>query len=131
MAGVAGRSGGPRETSYGEDLTPRDDGPVKPPGLLERVEKQFDLLLKRLPAEALREIDSYLLAEMSTLLVGLEYLKNSWLADPADKEVRTAYMQSLEKLMQLSAKYGLTPADRKRIKLVEAQPAEDDLKEFM
>lgn len=131
MAGQPGRSGGLRDNLYGHDLTPSDGGPVKPSGLLKKVSDEFDRLLKRLPVEALREVDSYLLVELATLIVGMEQLNTDWLANPSDKDIRTSYMQALDKIMQLSNKYGLTPADRKRIKIVDPKQPEDDLKEFL
>jgi hypothetical protein len=68
---------------------------------------------------------------LSSLIAGSRKLNQEWLLDPADRDIRTSYMQTLEKIRQLSGLFGLSPADRKRIQIAEPKEEQDDLAEFM
>jgi|694.fasta_scaffold49828_2 hypothetical protein len=130
MGGITGRSGGARNRGN-FDLSEQDGLPEKPTSMSEAQGEVWDELMDQLPLEALRKIDRHLLFLLSSLIAGSRKLNQEWLLDPADRDIRTSYMQTLEKIRQLSGLFGLSPADRKRIQIAEPKEEQDDLAEFM
>lgn len=129
MNAVAGRSGGERLRGNFDASTP-DGGPEKPSGMPEHQAKAWDELLQQLPAEALRKRDQHLLYELAGYIAALRQINWKWLAEPEDKDLRCAKTQYTEKVRQLSALFGLSPADRKRIQIDSPKEEKDDLEEF-
>ena len=129
MNAVAGRSGGQRLVGN-HDTSVFDGGPKKPDWLSEIQSVAYDELLSQLPADALRKRDVHLLAELATYITAIRKINRAWEKDPADKDLRCAKTQYSQKVQQLSALFGLSPADRKRIQIDTPKEEIDDLEEF-
>jgi len=136
MAGRPGRSGGARNKSNraikdGKDLVDTKGGPVKPKGLTVEQQKVWDDIVSSLPTETMKKADSALLQILSAYICAMRKLNRSFLLDPADADIRQAFNQCSQKILQISAVVGLSPADRKRIQLGGGSEEEDDLKKFL
>lgn len=129
MNGIAGRSGGNRLCGT-YDTTEYDGGPIKPKGMSQEQVLAWDEILGRLPQEALRKSDSYLLFELSGYVVASRKIMEQWLLDPADPDLAKVKNQITQKLQSLSGLFGLSPADRKRIQIATPKQEEDELSEF-
>lgn len=129
MNGIAGRSGGGR--LHGQfDTSEYDGGPIKCKGMSEAQSEAWDEVLSRLPQEALRKCDSYLLFELSGYIVASQKIMREWLLDPSDPNLAKIKNQIAQKIQSLSGLFGLSPADRKRIQLATPKEEEDELSEF-
>lgn len=129
MSGIAGRSGGGRlHGTY--DTSEYDGGPVKPKGMSQAQSDAWDEVISRLPQEALRKCDSYLLFELSGYIVASQKVMGEWLIDPSDVVLAKIKNQTTQKIQSLSALFGLSPADRKRIQIATPKEEEDELTEF-
>lgn len=129
MNGIAGRSGGTR--LHGQfDPSEYDGGPVKSKGMSEAQSEAWDEIVARLPQEALRKCDSYLLFELSGYVVASRKIMQEWLLDPSDPGLAKIKNQITQKLQSLSGLFGLSPADRKRIQIATPKEEEDELSEF-
>lgn len=129
MTAVAGRSGGERlKGTY--DASAFDGGPEKPTWLTQEQSSVWDEVIKQLPADALRKRDVHLLAELCGYVYAVRYINSQWARDPADKDLRCAKTQYTQKIQQISALFGLSPADRKRIQIDKPPEEKDDLDEF-
>lgn len=129
MNGIAGRSGGNRLCGT-YDTSDYDGGPVKSKGMSEEQSAAWDEIVGRLPQEALRRCDSYLLFELSGYVVASRKIMEQWLLDPADPGIAKVKNQITQKLQSLSGLFGLSPADRKRIQIATPKEEEDELSEF-
>ena len=129
MNAVAGRSGGERLRGNFDTSAP-DGGPQKPKGMPEHQSQAWDELIEQLPVDALRKRDVHLLYELAGYVAALRQINWKWLAEPEDKDLRCAKTQYTEKVRQLSALFGLSPADRKRIQIDKPLEEKDDLEEF-
>jgi len=129
MNGISGRSGGGR--LHGQfDPSDYDGGPEKCKGMSELQSDTWDEIIERLPQEALRKCDSYLLFELSGYVVASRKIMEQWLLDPADPDIARIKNQITQKLQSLSGLFGLSPADRKRIQIATPKEEEDELSEF-
>lgn len=129
MNAVAGRSGGERlRGTY--DTSAFDGGPVKPTWLTKEQSEVWEEVIRQLPADALRKRDVHLLAELCGYVCAVRYINYKWARDPADKDLRCAKTQYTQKIQQISALFGLSPADRKRIQIDKPIEEVDDLAEF-
>jgi phage terminase small subunit len=90
----------------------------------------WDEVISRLPQEALRKCDSYLLFELSGYIVASQKVMGEWLVDPSDVVLAKIKNQTTQKIQSLSALFGLSPADRKRIQIATPKEEEDELTEF-
>jgi phage terminase small subunit len=129
MNGIAGRSGGGR--LHGQfDTSEYDGGPIKPKNMPQRQSEVWDEVLSRLPQEALRKCDSYLLFELSGYIVASQHIMSEWLLNPSNATLAKIKNQTTQKIQSLSALFGLSPADRKRIQIATPKEEEDELTEF-
>ncbi len=132
MNGVQGRSGGARHIAGNPDKTPEDAGPQKPKGMPVEQAKAWDMIVAALPESSLRQIDAILLFTLSAYVAAVKKINKAFLKNPADPDIRQAYNQYNQKIIQLSTVFGLSPADRKRIAIGDGPKAEeDDLKELL
>lgn len=125
MNGVKGRSGGARHIAGNPDKTQEDGGPKKPKGMPVAQAQAWDMIVSALPESSLREIDSILLFTLSSYVAAVKKINKAFLQNPADPDIRQAYNQYNQKIIQLSTVFGLSPADRKRIAIGDG-PKEDD-----
>ena len=113
MAGSISRSGGDRK-SIGVDSTPKDTGPKKPL-LPTEVSQKWDQLIEQLPAKSLRRIDGFELKLLSELLAMADQLAKVTHEDPADHRSAKLFLNVADRIHRMSAAFGLTPSDRKRL----------------
>lgn len=127
MPGTAGRSGGDR-VSQGADNFPSSS--VELPQSLGGPELEvWRQIMGMLPPEMLRSVDVFQLKVLCDSLVHIDRLAAAMQADPEDHKVATRYLQFAQHITRLSAQFGLSPADRARIKF-ELPPPEDDASEW-
>ena len=123
MSGTAGRSGGDR-VSCGKDGFPQSDLVV--PASLGDDEKQvWRQLVEMIPADLLRSIDYIQLRILSESVVHIEKLAQVMRSDPDDHKASTRYLQFGQHITRLSAQFGLSPADRSRLKFEPPNPDDD------
>lgn len=122
MVGSNGRSGGDRTISQC-DTSPVDGGPQCPSDLPESVAGKWRSIVEQIPAGALREIDGHQLRILCELLHGADVLAEQVRADCMNDKARRMYLQTCDRVNRLSAQFGLSPMDRRRVNL---QPAESE-----
>jgi hypothetical protein len=127
MAGRPGRSGGDRKSQKGN--TKADAGPKMPVGQAKAFVAKWKELLSQLPAPALRSIDVHQLQVLTRLLCHENDLAGMLDRDPADLKVRRLYLNTAQSIDRLSARFGLSPSDRQRLKL-EEEPEGDAADEW-
>lgn len=120
--GGTSRSGGNRV--LGTDSSEPNGLPTKPK-LPAKVGKKWDQLLSELPKPALRRIDQHELKILCELLVHSDALAEVMRKDPLDHASGRLYLNVADRIHRLSAAFGLTPADRKRLALP-VETEEDD-----
>jgi len=129
MAGSAGRSGGAR--LHGTfDVSAQDGLPKKPASMTELQSQVWDEMMEQLPLEALRKIDAHMLYGLTALVAKMRTL-NGEFQHSDDRDIRTSFLQTFDKLIKASGHFGLSPADRKRIQIAKPEEEEDQLEEFM
>ena len=101
------------------DGSQRDGLPSKPTDLSDDVSIVWDSLLKQIPASILRSADCYQLETLAKLLVQGRALSSSAMADPGDASLNRAWLANADLVRKLSACFGLSPTDRKRMAIVE------------
>jgi hypothetical protein len=116
MAGTVNRSGGDRK-SMGPDEFPHDGLPQKPSGLGRSEAIVWKTLMGQIPHELLRAIDSYQLSVLCSLICRERVLAKICRDDPSDHQSGRAYMQTTQQIGRLSVAFGLSPIDRRRIRL--------------
>ncbi|MBM3968054.1 MAG: hypothetical protein FJ308_23805 [Planctomycetes bacterium] len=119
--GGTSRSGGNRV--LGIDSSEPDGLPSKPK-MPAKVGKKWDQLLSELPKPALRRIDQHELKILCELLVHSDSLAEVMRKDPLDHATGRLYLNVADRIHRLSAAFGLSPADRKRLAL--STESEDD-----
>ena len=127
MTGSPGRSGGNRQ--YGEDNTREDGGPSMPLALSDKARTKWAEIMTQLPVHELRRIDCHQLGILCGLLVEADTLLSMLQDNPADHRTRRLHSATVQHIARLSAVFGLSVGDRKRIKL-EPEPEIDELEEF-
>lgn len=115
MAGTA-RSGGDRR-SKGPDEYPRDGMPKKPSGLGRAESAVWKALLSQIPHDILRSVDEYQLSILCSLICRERVLAKVCRDDPTDHPSGRAYAQTCQAIGRLSVAFGLSPIDRRRIRL--------------
>ncbi len=124
------RSGGSR--AIGVDKTPEDGGPIRP-DMPKDVGKKYDELVSQIPSAILRKCDVHELLTIARLLVQSDRLAAALEADPLDHKTARVFQGIVDRIHRLSASFGLTPADRKKLSLEveeEANVIDDFNKEF-
>ncbi len=123
MPGTAGRSGGDR-VSCGKDGFPQSDL-VVPQSLGDDEKQVWHQLVEMIPADLLRAIDCFQLQVLSESIVHINRLAQLMRADPDDHKASTRYLQFGQHITRLSAQFGLSPADRSRLKFEPPDPDDD------
>lgn len=122
MAGTSGRSGGSRE--LGADRSEPDGIPSPPTGRTDVFYSKWGSLLNDLPANELRRIDGVQLAILTQQLVEIDELDEMIEANPSDLKIRSLRLRVSQQVARISAQFGLSPADRKRLNF--EPPEEED-----
>ena len=128
MAGTAGRSGGNRELSA--DRSAHDGLPEPPQGRTDAFYAKWASLLADLPASELRRIDGVQLAILVDQLIEIDQLGAMIEADPSDLKSRSLRLRVSQQVARLSAQFGLSPADRKRLNF-DPPEVEDEFSIYM
>lgn len=118
MTGTS-RSGGDR--SIGQDMTEDDGGPIRPQ-LPTGVAEKYDEILSQLPHNVLRKVDVHSLSNLARLLHLSDLYAKITLDDPMDHKTGRLYLNTLDRIHRMSASFGLTPADRKRLAFAPPEP---------
>jgi ribosomal protein S15P/S13E len=127
MAGTAGRSG--RPSAFQADLSRYDGGPRLPEGVSDAFRLKWEEVLGQLPARALRSIDVHQLRALVSLLIQAEQLETHIQEDPEDLRARRTYLATVAAVGKMSALYGLSPQDRRRLKM-DGDELRDDAEEW-
>ena len=128
MTGSKGRSGGNRWQSE-EDPTPEDGGIRKPDAMPPAVDAMWDELSSRVSIP-LRAVDSYQFHHLCLLLVDIEYLAGYLRSEPDNDKLRQQMRMNMQHVSRLSSQFGLSPTDRKRMKIEKAE-AKDEFTSWM
>ena len=127
MAGKAGRSGG---NHMPPRLVPNNqEPPKKPSGLSKPAGKKWDELIELLPDDYLSPIDGFELKILCNLLCQADGLTAKLDEDPGAESTHRLYLNVCKSIHQLSAVFGLNPADRERLGLNKED--EDDRDPFV
>lgn len=129
MAGGRGRSGR-KPAEPRADVIPDDGGPKCPKEANKRVQQKWALIVSQLPNGVLRRIDGHQLLILCHLLAGVDELTAAIDSDPLDNQSRRTLLQYSDRVNKLSAMFGLSPADRMRIKVGDNPAAKDELDEW-
>ena len=113
------------------DGSQRDGLPSKPTDLSDDVSIVWDSLLKQIPASILRSADCYQLETLAKLLVQGRALSSSAMADPGDAGLNRVWLANGDLVRKLSACFGLSPTDRKRMAIVDEPDADDPFLEML
>lgn len=126
MVGTS-RSGG--RNTFSVDKTAPDGGPVRP-DMPKEVGVKWDEVISQLPSAILRKCDVHELLTLARLLAHADKVAAAMDADPADHKTARIFLNIADRIHKLSASFGLTPADRKRLSL-ETEEEVDEIAEFM
>ena len=118
MTGTPNRSGGSRKLT-GIDITPPDGLPEPAADLTVDEQAAFSSLLEMAPANLLRRIDGTTLSLLARLTVREQTLAAALAAEPANLPLGRQHLQVVAQLCRMAAAFGLTPADRQRLKVPE------------
>lgn len=101
--------------------------PIKPSYLGPEASKIWDAIIATLPAAAVSSLDTWALEQCAVAAAlarwNAEYLQ----LDPSCEEAQKAFLKFSDKYEKLGGRFGLTPADRAKIKSGEAKPNDDPL----
>ena len=104
----------------------RPDGlPQKPKGLNKDCSEVWDDLLSQIQPNILRRVDSFQLESLAQLLVQSRALGKLAMANPVDVSSNRAWLATVDLVRKLSACFGLSPSDRKRLSITDEPPEED------
>lgn len=126
---MPGTSRSGRNGALATDKTQPDGGPVRP-DMPKDVGQKYDEVISQLPAAILRKCDVHELLTLARLLAQADKVAAAMSADPLDHKTGRAFLNIADRIHKLSASFGLTPADRKRLSL-ETEEEVDEIAEFM
>lgn len=124
MAGT-NRSGGDR-VANGQDTFPRDGMPSRPLDLTKEEQELWTVLMSQIPNEFLRRVDSHQIKTLCELLAAKDRVAKAMKNDPEDMRIVRTYINVSQQLNRLSALYGLSPLDRRRMKIETEQSGDDE-----
>jgi len=115
------RHGGGLDALIGSSL------PRKPQGLDGDASEFWDLVVSALPSEAMSVLDTALLYQLarwhSVWLWNDEVLR----MDPSDRDAMKAALSASQQCFRIASQFGLTPADRAKIKSGDRKADDDPL----
>lgn len=126
---MGGKGSGGNRTTFGTDKSKKDGMPVCSEDAPLDVQVRFDQLLKLIPAQAFRKIDTVLLERLAFYELHAQKLQHLIDRDPTDFKASGVLLRVTEQLMRLSGLFGLSPADRRRINL-EVEEEEDEFTQW-
>lgn len=108
-----------------QDPFPDDGGPEMPEGYSKAFKKHWDFLIRHIPKNMLRKIDSNMLKSLAMTYMQMEVMAKYLCENPMDIKVSRTHDKLLMTANQLSAKFGMTPVDRRRTG-IEPEPEESE-----
>lgn len=126
MAGT-NTSGGDR-VANGADTFPKDGQPSRPMDLTKEQTAYWSELVNQIPTEMLRRVDTHKLKNVCVLLATRDRLVKELETD-TDLKCVSKLVLVINAIKGHSALFGMSPLDRRRIKL-EPQEEEDDAEEW-
>lgn len=126
MVGTS-RSGG--RNTFSTDKTLADGGPVRP-DMPKDVGIKYDEVVSQLPALILRRCDVHELLTLARLLAQADLVAAEMNSNPLDHKTARIFLNIADRIHKLSASFGLTPADRKRLSL-DTEEEVDEIEEFL
>lgn len=125
--------GAPNRTGHfatGSDNTQADGLPQMPATITAAAAAKWNELLDQLPRPALRSIDCHQLRILAELLALVDVQTVAAAANPTDPKLSRMLLQTAQQVHRLSSCFGLTPADRARLRLpTDEEP--DELQLFL
>ena len=121
MGGIG--SGSSQVSSH--DGSKPDGLPAKPKGMNETCNEIWDDLLSQIQPNILRKVDAFQLESLAQLLVQSRALGKLAMANPVDVSANRAWLATVDLVRKLSACFGLSPSDRKRLAIADESPEED------
>jgi hypothetical protein len=121
------RTGG--DKSLGVDRTREDGGPNEPKDLRPEVLEKWRFLIQKIEPHILRAVDEIQLRILAELIVQVDRLAEQINSDPSDRAAQRLFYAGADKINKLGACFGLTPGDRMRMNIAEAEE-EDELDIF-
>ena len=122
---MGGQGSGGAHGNFGSDGSRPNGPPSKPASLSESVSSVWDRLLSELSPAILRKIDGFQLESLANLLVQSRALGNLAMQDPTDAKVNRQWLATVDLVRKLSACFGLSPSDRKRLSITDEPPEHD------
>lgn len=119
------RSGGDR-VANGDDTFPRDGLPSRPMGLTKDQSQIWTDLMSQLPNELLRRIDTVNMKSLVITIWSRDKLAEAVTNDPSDLKVFTKFLAASQAIIRLSSMYGMSPIDRRRMKIAQQQEEESE-----
>jgi len=119
------RSGGDR-VANGADSFPKDGLPSRPIDLTKEENQIWTDLMNQIPNDLLRRVDSHNLKTVCELIALKDRLGLSMKNDPEDMRIVAKYLSTCQQINRLSSQYGLSPIDRRRMKLDAKDEESDD-----
>lgn len=113
-------SGGNQSSSH--DGSKRDGLPSKPKDFNGPCSEVWDELLTQIPEGILRSVDAIQLETLVKLIVQGRALSQMAMANVADVAGNRAWMSNADLVRKLSACFGLSPSDRKRLAIPPIEP---------
>jgi len=113
-------SGGNQNSSH--DGSKQDGLPSKPKDFNGACSDVWDGLVLQIPEGILRSVDGIQLETLTKLIVQGRALSSMAMANPADVAGNRAWMANADLVRKLSACFGLSPSDRKRLAIPPVEP---------
>jgi len=82
--------------------------------------------MNQIPNDLLRRVDSHNLKTVCELIALKDRLGLSMKNDPEDMRIVAKYLSTCQQINRLSSQYGLSPIDRRRMKLDAKDEESDD-----
>lgn len=101
--------------------------PVKPSYFHADTAKVWDAIIAAIPAEALSSLDTWALEQCAVSASMSRWHAELLQGFPADEDSQKAFLKFSDKFERLAARFGLTPADRAKIKAGAQVPDDDPL----
>jgi phage terminase small subunit len=116
---------GGNRVSNGQDTFPRDGLPSRPMTLTDAETKVWTSLMSQIPNELLRRIDAVQLTTLCELIVEKDELGKLMKEQRGNLPLVRTYINTAQQINRSSAMFGLSPIDRRRMKLEQVDEQDD------
>ena len=87
----------------------------------------YKMIVEDLPASVLGRMDGAQIEELLTCHRQLRVLRPLWFADPGDRSLKQAYLDTQKQFMRLASEFGLSPAARAGMRTPEGSAEESPM----